>query len=289
MNFFETNIDKGNKGFSLIELLVVIAIIGILGSSLTLFFQSAREKARDAKRKADLKNLQSSIEANQNGSFPVSIFLTPVEDLGIDYLTAKAPKQGEFYQYWSDGSVYKIYANLERVDDKWLLMYPSDLPEFNVMLTNDPSFGPPSQSITKLAKETSERYKPGYWFENGNAIFTYWGHQYVEYKFDIPSTGSYKIKISARNRDGDMYAYNQYHFRFDIAVGSGYRNSVFVPATNANYSTGEADIGILNKGTVNIRVTFGNDWCPGCGISDPSDPAYGLDSNPEISYVSIFR
>ncbi|OGK14614.1 hypothetical protein A3C98_00145 [Candidatus Roizmanbacteria bacterium RIFCSPHIGHO2_02_FULL_37_15] len=51
-----------SRSFTLIELLVVIGIIGTL-SALTLpNFMSARQRARDAQRKNDLKQIQKALE-----------------------------------------------------------------------------------------------------------------------------------------------------------------------------------------------------------------------------------
>lgn len=50
------------QGFSLIELLVVIAIIGMLSALLVPNFMGARERARDAQRKSDLKQIQKALE-----------------------------------------------------------------------------------------------------------------------------------------------------------------------------------------------------------------------------------
>ena len=63
-----------NAGFTLIELLVVIAIIGVLASTVLASLNSARMKARDARRIADLKQIQLALEFyfDANGYYPQS-------------------------------------------------------------------------------------------------------------------------------------------------------------------------------------------------------------------------
>lgn len=53
---------ESSRGFTLIELLVVIAIIGLLSSIVLASLNSARAKSRDARRIADLKQLQTALE-----------------------------------------------------------------------------------------------------------------------------------------------------------------------------------------------------------------------------------
>lgn len=50
------------KSFVLIELLVVVAVIGILASIIFVSVNGARERARDAKRKLDLANINMAIK-----------------------------------------------------------------------------------------------------------------------------------------------------------------------------------------------------------------------------------
>ena len=62
------------SGFTLIELLVAISIIAIISTVLLANFNAARERSRDAQRKADLRNISTGLRIyyNDYGVYPAN-------------------------------------------------------------------------------------------------------------------------------------------------------------------------------------------------------------------------
>jgi prepilin-type N-terminal cleavage/methylation domain-containing protein len=113
---------KLKRGFTLLEVLVVLTIIAILMSVVLSSLSGARIRGRDAKRAADLKQLQQAIENyfENNSAYPSGT------DLSILYPTylASTPKDpsGNSYGYVSNSSPasYCIGTNFEGATPKTL-------------------------------------------------------------------------------------------------------------------------------------------------------------------------
>ncbi|MCK9438577.1 MAG: InlB B-repeat-containing protein [Patescibacteria group bacterium] len=65
---------KKRRAFTLVELLVAVAIIGILATLAVVALQQARSRARDSKRVADIKQIQTALELffNEYNRYPSS-------------------------------------------------------------------------------------------------------------------------------------------------------------------------------------------------------------------------
>lgn len=140
---------KNNKGFTLIELLVVVAIISLLSSIVFASLNSARAKARDARRKSDLHQVQNALalyyttpgvypvgtsfstwgtdwsgivggntinlyNALVGGAYIGSLPKDPVNQEGGtgNFLGDNAPTDQAYY-YFSNGVTYTLGTNLE--------------------------------------------------------------------------------------------------------------------------------------------------------------------------------
>jgi len=107
-----------NKGFTLIELLVVIAIIGILSSVVLASLNSARQKGRDGRRIADLKQLQLALELSYdaNGTYPSALSEANLVTPGYISVVPVDPSGGTAaygYVQTGSGSGYVLGAILE--------------------------------------------------------------------------------------------------------------------------------------------------------------------------------
>lgn len=100
------------KGFTLIELLVVIAIIGVLASVVLASLNSARKKSRDARRIADIKQIQLALEMNFDSA---SAYPATLSVLAPTYIPVepKDPLTAAYTYEKCSNTLYHLGAALE--------------------------------------------------------------------------------------------------------------------------------------------------------------------------------
>lgn len=117
---------RSSFGFTLVELLITISIMGILAGLISGNFFTSLKKGRDARRKADLQNIQKALEAyyEDEKAYPTSIpsasnpfCETGTCDAGEKIYMQQIPKDPAGYQYYytigSDTSTYQLYSCIE--------------------------------------------------------------------------------------------------------------------------------------------------------------------------------
>lgn len=133
---------KTKKAFTLIELLVVIAIIGLLSTISIIALNSARSKARDSRRVADMHQLLSAVDMyySQYGDYPPlidndsatgyydassdHIFMSNLVDAGLlsDDMQDPWNDRSSFYYYWMD-TAYPSLTSICGSDAKHLILF----------------------------------------------------------------------------------------------------------------------------------------------------------------------
>lgn len=126
---------KSFRGFTLIELLVVIAIIGILSSIVLASLNTARQKSRDARRVADIKQLQLAMQLYYDAS---STYPSALSELATTYIatipTDPVGQTAYYYERLNSGASYHLGADLEDANSQAL---NSDLDDVNGVIVAD--------------------------------------------------------------------------------------------------------------------------------------------------------
>ena len=114
-----TQNNKKSRGFTLIEILIVIAMIAILTTIIIAYLSAAKTRGRDAKRIADIKQMEQLLEVYFSScyAYPNSLSQLTTDCSGNTIIVAvpKDPKGTQYSYYVTNNSPvhYHVCATLE--------------------------------------------------------------------------------------------------------------------------------------------------------------------------------
>ena len=124
---------KNRRGSTLIELLVVIAIIGVLATIVLVSLNSARQKARDARRQSDMRQISLAMEmwydtnnssyAAPGGTSWADTFATACSGNVSTYLAPIPSDSGNKTYYCSDGGTTTDYCAFVQSEQSTTIYY----------------------------------------------------------------------------------------------------------------------------------------------------------------------
>lgn len=111
---------KLRTGFTLVEILIVVSIIGLLASIVLVGLGSFRARGRDARRVADVREIQNALELyyGKVGLYPAGNWsglkqILVDAEIGVTTISDDPSGGSNHYQYGSNGQSYVLGAHLE--------------------------------------------------------------------------------------------------------------------------------------------------------------------------------
>lgn len=197
---YTNGMNTKTAGFSLVELMIGVAVIAILASVVYTNINKASDQSRDAKRQADLRNLQNAVELynNKYGRYPAGCNGASGDawsgQIGADYecggsnnyivglapefipVLPKDPKlngddSGYVYLTNADGSSYKItaYRTVEAFPVYWGNTYTKINDNMKEFRFCGPMVGPDVNAFCKNQTAYAPVDSPANWCRTGHA------------------------------------------------------------------------------------------------------------------------